>query len=422
MLRFIEKFVRRHQAKTYEEQRETLAVSKTAKRLNLAKNKETSPEILYYLAENDESEQVRMAAVNNESLPLQVAPSVAKDAHAGVRMTLAERLVDLLPDLSDGDQSELYGFVLRSLGALAVDESIKVREALASTLKDYAYTPPEIANQLARDVERTVSEPILRFCVALSDEDLLEVLSAHPEDWVVEAVAERKTVSELVSDAVAKTDSVSGGVALINNEGAQISEGTLKYIVERSKDLHEWQKPMALRKGLPLSVAKQMAEFVDDTVRSLLVERWDFNAEETAEIINIFQRRMEFAAGHPSDEDEDEETAQARLEKLLSEGDVGEDQISDALAMKQYNFVYLTLAHMLDTELETVRMPFTLKDPAQITALCWKAGLSMRMALHLQQELGSVSESDLLSPKDGDEYPMGEDELNDQLELLGLAA
>ena len=42
-----------------------------------------------------------------------------------------------------------------------------------------------LAGLLARDVERDVSEPILRFCAALSDRDLLDILKSHPASWVV---------------------------------------------------------------------------------------------------------------------------------------------------------------------------------------------------------------------------------------------
>ncbi len=41
-------------------------------------------------------------------------------------------------------------------------ELLKIRKALASTLKDHAYTPPKVAGQLARDVEREVSESTVR--------------------------------------------------------------------------------------------------------------------------------------------------------------------------------------------------------------------------------------------------------------------
>ena len=57
-----------------------------------------------------------------------------------------------------------------------------------------------------------------------------------------------------------------------------------------------------------------------------------------------------------------------------------------------------------------------------VVALCWKAGLSMRFALRVQQEMAQIPASELLYPRDGTDYPMTTDELRWQLEFLGFKA
>ena len=163
------------------------------KRLTLARDSQTSKEILYYLAENDPDPKVRRAVAENAAMPVQVSPVLATDRDQDVRLALAGRLVDLLPGMSQDKQSQLYAYVVQALGTLALDEVLKIRVALSSTLKDHAHTPPKIAGQLARDVEREVSEPILRFCAALSDDDLIGILKSHPASWVVQAIAGRRS-------------------------------------------------------------------------------------------------------------------------------------------------------------------------------------------------------------------------------------
>ena len=413
MVNLIDKLFKKSK-KTYEEQRDALASANVRERMSLASDSKTNREILYYLAEKDPSAKVRKAVAQNTSMPVQVSTVLAADDDSDVRLALAARLVDLLPDVSEGKQSQLYAFVVQSLGTLALDEVLKIRVALSSTLKDHAHTPPKIAGQLARDVEQQVSEPILRFCSALSNADLLDILKSHPASWVIEAIASREEVSEEVSEAVIETRDKYGGATLIGNESATITESLLHKIVEIARGLPEWQKPIAVRKSLPKSIAKDLAEFVDASVRELLMTRGDFDENETEEIAAVFRRRVDLA-----DEIELENPAK-RLKRLIKEDALTADIISDALAMRHRDFVAGAIAHMAKTTPKKVIEIFDMKSPKPVIALCWKAGLPMRLALQIQKDAAFVPPLEIIYPKGGTDYPMSEEDLNWQLEFLGL--
>lgn len=416
MLDFLDKIFR-PKPKSYAQQREAMQSADVRARMTLARDSATSREILYYLAEKDPEPKVRKAVAENKSMPLQVSPVLAADSDMDVRLALARRLVELLPDLSQDKQSQIYAFAVQALGTLALDEVLKIRIALSSTLKDHAQAPPKVAGQLARDVEREVSEPILRFCAALSDGDLLDILKGHPASWVVEAIACRESVSEKVSEAVIETEDPPGGRALIQNEGAALGEGLLHTIVDMARRLPEWQKPVAARKSLPVSVAKELAEFVDASVRDLLLKRGDFDESTTEEIAAVFRRRVDFASAEGRAEGG---SAADRLKSLIDAGGLTESTISDALAMRDFDFVAGAVAHMAGTSEATVRRIFDMKAARPIVALAWKASLSMRMALQLQQEIGHVEPKDLIYPRGGTDYPLSREEIDWQLEFLGL--
>ncbi len=407
----------RRRAPTDQQKQQDIAESGSAgKRLTLARDSETSKEILYYLAENDPDPKIRKAVAQNASMPPHVSPILAVDGDADVRLALAGRLVELLPEMSQDEQSQLYAYVVQALGTLALDEVIKIRAALSSTLKDHAHTPPKIAGQLARDVEREVSEPILRFCATLSDDDLVDILKEHPDSWVVEAVARRDEVSAEVSGAVIETKNEPGGRALIENDGAEIGESLLHYIVARARDFPEWQKPIAARKSLPISIAKEMAEFVDASVRDILFQREDFDEHTTEEIAAVFRRRVEFASDDPNNA----VPIEARLKQKIEEGTLNEEAISDALAMRDTDFAFGAIAYMAKTDIPMVEKIMGANAAKSIVALCWRAGLSMRLALLLQKDVAHVQPKELIYPKDGSAYPLTEDQLNWQLEFLGL--
>ena len=168
-MKFLQKILGKGAAKRgakasgYDVQKDIAREGSRRKRMSLAQDTQTNKEILYYLAENDPDPKIRQAVAENKSTPVQVSPVLAQDTSTDVRLALAARLVTLLPDISEDDHSQIYAYVVQALGTLALDEVLKIRKALSSTLKDHAQAPPKVAGQLARDVEREVSEPVLRF-------------------------------------------------------------------------------------------------------------------------------------------------------------------------------------------------------------------------------------------------------------------
>ncbi|MGH1398645.1 MAG: DUF2336 domain-containing protein [Alphaproteobacteria bacterium] len=403
--------------KAYSEQREALQSARRRERMALAKDAGTKKEVLYYLAESDPDPKVRKAVADNPSMPVQVSPILAVDSDVDVRLALAGRLSELLPGLSQDKQSQLYAFAVQSLGTLALDEVLKVRVALSATLKDHAHTPPKIAAQLAKDVEREVSEPILRFCAALADEELLGILEDHPEGWVVEAIAQRDQVSEAICDAVIESENVPAGEALIRNEGAAITPATLEVIVAKAQHVKEWQAPVAARKSLPPEFAKELASFVEASVRDILLTREDFDEMESEEIAAVFRRRVDFAA---TEDLQSTLSVEERLQQIITDGNLHEEYVSDALAMRDYDLVVAMIAVMASTSAMNAQKIIDMRAPKPIVALAWRAGLSMRLALELQKTIGKVQPKEMLYPKGGTDYPLSEEELVWQVDFLGL--
>lgn len=398
------------------EQEKTIAQSgDVKKRLSLARNTHTHQEILYYLAEKDPDPKVRRAVAENPSMPVHVSPVLAEDSSDDVRMALAARLMALLPDLSHDTQSQLYAFAAQALATLALDHVLKIRKALSSTLKDYADCPPRVAGQLAKDIEREVAEPVLKFCSAVSDEDLLEILKSHPQSWAVQAIAARPAVSAPISAAVIDTDDVPGGTTLLGNEGASIPGPLVDKIIEKAKTLPEWHKPLASRKTLSESAAKKLAEFVDSSVRDILIRRGDFGPETTEEISAAFRRRLEFAAVEQTDE-----PPAKRLSRMLKEGRLNEQAIADAIALRDKDFVIAAIAHKIRAPVPDIAKIFDLKTAKPLVAICWKANLSMRLALQLQQEIVGVPPKEMLYPRNGTDFPMTIDEMRWQIDFFNL--
>ena len=398
----------------YEEEKKIALSGNVKDRLKVAKNPKTHQEILFYMAQTDGSAEVRLAVAGNKTTPVQASEVLSKDKNEDVRLVLAGRLAKLLPDLSRDKQGQLYKFAVEALGNLALDEVLKVRVALSSALKECADTPPSVAGKLARDVEREVSEPILRFCIALSDEDLMDILKSHPASWAVQAVASRPMIAASVSQAVIDTNDVAAGRILMENKGANISLDTLTDIVEKSKQYPEWQKPVAMKKNLSPELLKELAGFVDLSVRNVLLERTDFDADIMEDVSSTVQRRMDFMG------QAENETLADRIIRLYKAGKLNDEVFGDALSMRDKEFVSAGLALLLKTRPENIDKIFAMGAAKPVVAICWKAGLSMRLALRLQQDMAKVPHTELIYPRGGTDYPMKDADLIWQLEFLGF--
>lgn len=388
------------------------------KRLSLATDENTSQEILYYLALHDPSDKVRKTVAANPSTPMQASTLLAKDRSEDVRIVIARRLVKILPQLSAEKYSQLYAFAVQSLGMLALDEVLKIRKALSETLKDHAHTPPAVAAQLARDLEREVAEPILRFCAALSDEDIIDILRTHPANWAAEAVARRKKLSAPVSRAVIETGNVRAGKYLLTNEGAEITPDLLEMIIERAREYPEWHKPIASHKKLPPLMARKLAAYVDKSVRKILEERSDLDNTTIREISDIIQRRMDFEEERRKTIDRTNPADRAK--KLYDAGDLSEEVLSDALAMRDKEFVIAALALRAGAKSDDIQKVFDVRAPKSICAITWRCGYSMRLALKLQQVMGGVKPPALIYPRGGTDYPLTEEQMRWQLGMIGL--
>tara|TARA_B100001750_G_C15512884_1_gene604883 strand:+ start:285 stop:1568 length:1284 start_codon:yes stop_codon:yes gene_type:complete len=397
----------------YEEEK-IMARSKSAKeRLAVAENPKTHQEILYYLAD-DESETVRRAIASNPSTPVHISRSLAEDSDIDVKLALIQRLTSLLPDLSQDQYAHLYAYAAQALGILALDEVLKVRLALSSALKDELYAPPEVAAQLAKDLERQVSEPILRLCSAVPDEVLIEILQNHPDGWVVEAIAVRQDLNADVTTAVIETNQTKAGQLLIQNQSAHLSETALDDILRRAPEKPEWHKPLALQSHLPARVVREIILFVDSSIQKLIFERTDMDAEIRNELMDTVSRRVNFLI----DEDGNTITPHHKVQIMAQKNELNDDAIKDALALREYDFVFRALSYLSGLSLPVIKKMLTMGSAKSVTSAVWKAGLSMRTAMEVQKTIGKIQPREILYPKNGEKYPMTDNEMQWQVDFF----
>jgi uncharacterized protein (DUF2336 family) len=332
-----------------------------------------------------------------------------------VRASLAGKLARLLPALGRDRRNRVFDLTCLALERLARDETLVVRVALATAIKDVACAPPAVCWQLAQDVEAVVAEPILRCCANLNDKDLLAFLRNKPPPWALAAIASRPALSSPVSDALVDAGDAAATTMLIENHGAEISEPTLADIVEQARHNTEWQGRLVRRPLLPRRLAVRLATFVDRAALEYLRGRKDLDAATAREVVAVARRRIEWLR-----ETDPGESVDRRAARLFRKGELTESALEDALSWKQFDFARMALAMRAGVPPLLVDKILQSHSGRAVTALAWRADLTMRTAFLLQKEMSVIAPNQFVYPRDGVSYPLGADEMTWQLEFFGV--
>ena len=403
---------------TYEEARELARHEDTDVRRELADRKDTKPEILYYLTD-DPSPEVRAAIAKNESAPHQADLRLATDDDETVRGGLAEKIANIAPHLTAGDQDKVKAMAYEALEILARDQVTRVRQIISETLKDVAGAPPEVIRHLAWDAEIVVSGPVLQYSPVLTDEDLLEIITHGTATGQLSAISRRRNVPVSVVDALVETSDVEAIGLLLANKSAQIREETLDKVIEQAADVESWHFPLIARPLLSLGSAKKLASFVAQNLLNELISRVDFSPEMIQEIRAVVEKRIDNPEAKAIDENAETplEAAYAEVQKLDSINELKESNILAAVRKGRREFVIAALA--LRTELRPIVMEKVFRDKAVkgIVAAVWKAKLSAKTAEIIQRDIAKLDEEKILKAS-GVEFPLSEGELEWQFEVI----
>ena len=265
------------------------------------------------------------------------------------------------------------------------------------------------------DAEREVSEPILKYCTKLSDEDLLEILKSHPAEWARMAVISREGISQDMADRLIDDISVKDGEKFLRNSDCRFSNDAMTQIIEKSREYLSWQEPVAMRTEMNYTLARQLAGFAEQATLDILTSRTDFDPETTAEIAQMVARRSIFSTSP-----QPHETLEQKINRYAAAGQLNATTLADALAWQEDGFVKLALARIAGVHQLIIDKIFGSQSPKSIVAICWYAGLPMRLAVEMQKSLGQVQPQSLIYAREGVDYPLDERDMIWQLEFFGI--
>ena len=190
---------------------------------------------------------------------------------------------------------------------------------------------------------------------------------------------------------------------LLQNKSAQIREDTLDRILDQAGKVPAWHEPLVERPTLPMKAIKRLAAFVSRSLLEALEQRPDLDAATAKDVAKAVQRRLE-AEGEAS-----------------AAPPVGEEAITAAIGAGKRDAVATALARDAKLPASVVSAILASKSSKAVTALAWRANLSMRQALQLQLRIAHIPPTAALNPRGGTDYPLTPAEMEWQLGLFGTA-
>ena len=287
---------------------------------------------------------------------------------------------------------------LAILDRLVQDVEQEVREALAHHVARCALLPPDLARKIAADVD-AVALPFLRVSPALSDADLVAIIGAGSVSKQV-AIAARQSVSPGVTEVLIGTGRPSVVTALLENDGAAITEAGYHAIMDEYAEDDRVQRLMVARPALPLPIAERLIAVVSETLRERLVENHTLPREIADELVHQARERalMHGNAALPRSFDVD-----AFAARLGAKGELTPTLLMRSVCLGDRRFFEAAMAVLAGISVASSVVLIADRGPLGFKALYEKAGLppeyfrAFRAALDVLGEM-QIAGQDSWSP------------------------
>lgn len=380
----------------------------------LAARPDAAPEALFYLAANGSAE-TRRAVAANPGTPAQANRHLADDKDDDVRVQLARKIGQLLPNLPEDASQRMRDLTIETLERLARDAMPRVRQALAEEIKSLDCVPHRIVKAMARDVE-AVAAPILEYSPLLSDADLIEIISSAQASFALLAIARRRPLRASVSEAIATAMDVPAVAELLVNSTAQIRNQTLEKIVRHATTVKEWHLPLVLRSDLSQRAVRRLASFVSKSLIETLAAKHGLDEKTRRHLKDQMKKRVDEGVEDPA------ATAvkPPDLAALHKKGRLDDSFVESAAESGSRQTVLQALALLARVSPDLAAKIFDSRSTKPIISLVWRAGLGMRTAFKIQTLLLKLPAHQLLPARDGVRFPMSEDEMRWHLDYFGI--
>ncbi len=248
----------------------------------------------------------------------------------------------------------------------------KARARLSHRLAPIANAPTNVVSMLAFDDDIEVAQPVLSQSGRLGERELVATATSKGQQHLA-AIAQRKSLSEAVTDVLVERGDRDVVQSVVKNAGARFSDAGFRMLVKRSTGDDALATEVGRRRDIPRPHFLMLLEKASSTVRARLAAE---NPQAGAAVEGVV---AEVASGIRSEvrkASPDFAAAQAEVERQNRIRRIGEAEIYQYARDRKFEETAVALALLCDTPIDVVER--ALLDPgAEIVLILAKvAGLS----------------------------------------------
>jgi hypothetical protein len=191
----------------------------------------------------------------------------------------------------------------------------------------------------------------------------------------------------------------------LENDTARIRPGTMDKIIDVAPEKEEWHRPLASRRDLNSEHMSRVAAIPSDAIAETMSARSDLDNAAMTALSRMVARRMATLTAR----NEEKAAANARpaadafLNAVMKGGKIG--PVCAAISLRA------------GLHPEVAMRMLTSKNAKVVTALAWKAGLSMAQAQSLQTTIAGIAKERALGPTGNGGYPIPQPDMEWQIGL-----
>jgi uncharacterized protein (DUF2336 family) len=272
-----------------------------------------------------------------------------------------------------GEQIDLFDDVICKLAA-AIET--KARAKLASRLAPVPQAPTRLMRTLAFDDDIEVAQPILVESDRLEDGDLIDNANTKSQRHLY-AIAQRRSLSEGVTDVLVNRGDQKVVHSVAKNSGARFSDAGFRMLVKRSIGDDVLATQVGRRPDIPRQHFLALLDKASSSVRERLSAA---NPGAAGAVDGVLGEVVGSIRSEARNASQDYASAKIHVEALFRNGQLGEEAVHSFARERKFEETAVSLALMCRVSIDVVERAL-LDSGAEIALILAKvAGLSSTTA------------------------------------------
>ena len=268
------------------------------------------------------------------------------------RNEMLARITDLFLAGASRYSVEQIGLFDEVIAKLATAIETKARAKLSIRLADVATAPAGVVRMLAFDDDIEVARPVLKDSERLTDPDLIANANSKSQQHLG-AIAERKWLSEAVTDVLVSRGDREVVQSVVRNTGARFSDAAFRMLVKRSSSDDALAMDVGARPDLPRQHFLRLLEQASATVRGRLTAE-NPTAAATAAVEGVLTEVVGGIRSETRKISSQYATAASEVGRLKQDGNLGEAEVYKFARENRFEEAAVSLSMLCGVELDAV--------------------------------------------------------------------